>query len=106
MYILSVSVELLSLISGVGVMQGLFLAALLYFHPRSDRRINLWLALYILFLTGIMAGPLVLRFVPWHETWYLPPLSFMPGPLMYLYIRSFKEKITLKKASPWILFFI
>jgi AraC-like DNA-binding protein len=106
MYTLSISVQLLSLISGVGVVQGIFLAALLYFHPRSDRRINLWLALYILFLTGIMAGPLVLRFIPWQDTWYMPPLSFMPGPLMYLYIRSFKEKITLKKASPWILFFI
>jgi AraC-like DNA-binding protein len=106
MYILSISVQLLSLISGVGVVQGIFLAVLLYFHPRSDRKVNFWLALYIVFLTGIMAGPLIMRYVPWQEAWYITPLSFMPGILMYYYIRSFKEKITFRKTWYWLLFFI
>jgi AraC-like DNA-binding protein len=106
MYTLSISVQLLSLISGVGVVQGFFLSALLYFHPRSDRRVNLWLSVYILCLTGIMSGPLILQFVRWQEVWYITPLSFMPGILMYLYVRSFKEKIGFKKVLPWLLFFV
>lgn len=106
MYILSISVQLLSLISGVGVVQGIFLAVLLYFHPRSDRRVNLWLALYILCLTIIMAGPLVMRYIPWNDSWYITPASFMPGVLMYYYVRSFKEKITFKKTWPWIVFYV
>ena len=32
--------------------------------------------------------------------------SFMPGPFMYLYVRSFKEKVTVKKTLPYILLFI
>ena len=106
MYTLSISVQLLSLISGVGVVQGIFLAILLYLHPRSDKRVNFWLAFYILALTGIMAGPLVLRFVPWQDVWYIAPLSYLPGPLMYLYIRSFKEKIGFKKTWPYLLLFL
>src|SRR5687768_14014804 len=106
MYLLSISVQLLSLIAGVGLVQGIFLAVLLYFHPRSDRKVNLWLALYILCLSGIMAGPLIFQFIPWQDVWYITPLSFIPGVLMWLYVRSFKEKITFKKTLPWLLFFI
>jgi AraC-like DNA-binding protein len=106
MYTLSISVQLLSLISGVGVVQGIFLSILLYFHPRADRRVNLLLALYIFCLTVIMAGPLIFRFVPWQDVWYITPFSYMPGPLMFLYIRSFKEKITFKKIWPYLLFFL
>ncbi len=106
MYMLDISVQLLSLISGVGVIQGIFLAILLYLHPRSKRKVNLWLALYIVCLTGIMAGPLFLRFFSWQKVWYITPLSFMPGILMWLYIRSFKERITFKKTLPWILLYL
>lgn len=106
MYTLSISVQLLSLISGVGVVQGIFLSILLYFHPRADRRVNFWLALYIFCLTIIMAGPLVYHFLPWQDIWYITPFSYMPGPLMYLYIRSFKEKISFKKVWPYLLFFV
>lgn len=106
MYTLSISVQLLSLISGVGVVQGIFLAILLYFHPRADRRVNLWLAIYIFVLTVIMAGPLIFHFVAWQDIWYITPFTYMPGPMMYLYIRSFKEKITFKTIWPYLVFFL
>lgn len=106
MYTLSISVQLLSLISGVGVVQGIFLAILLYFHPRADRRVNLWLAIYIFVLTVIMAGPLIFHFVPWQDIWYITPFTYMPGPMMYLYMRSFKEKITFKTIWPYLVFFL
>jgi hypothetical protein len=55
MPILFISENILSLICGLGILQGILLAALLYFHPKSDRSVNTFLALYI-FCISIESG--------------------------------------------------
>lgn len=107
MFILSISENILLFISCFGIIQGLLLAGALYFHPKSDRSVTKILALFILCLCIIMAGPLILSLIPWQKAFFLEPFTYLAGPLMYLYIRSYKEKITLQKALPHIsLFFL
>ena len=107
MLILSISENILLFISCFGILQGFLLSALLYFHPRSDRSVNKFLALYITCLSIIMAGPLILSLVRWQNVFFMEPFTYLAGPLMYLYIRSFKETINWYKALPHIsLFFL
>ncbi|KAA2241500.1 AraC family transcriptional regulator [Chitinophaga agrisoli] len=103
---LSISEHVLLLVSGLGVVQGLLLAALLYFHPKSDRVVNKFLALYILALSIIMCGPFFLRLFSWKSGFVQQPLPMIMGPMMYLYIRSYRETVTLRKALPQVLPFL
>jgi len=103
---LSISENILLLVSGLGVVQGFLLAALLYFHPKSDRPVNKFLALYILGISLVMSGPFILHLVTWQNGYVLQPLPVIVGALLYLYVRSYKETITLRKALPSILPFI
>ena len=70
MFILSASENILSFITGFGVLQGFLLALLIYFHPRSNRTVNLFLALYIGCLSVIASTPLVERAVTWQRVFY------------------------------------
>lgn len=107
MFILSISENILFFIAGIGTLQGILLAALLYFHPKADKTVNLFLALYIFCLSIIMTTALFYQILPWQNTFFLEPFPWMAGPLLYLYVRSFKEKINWRKAWPHILpFFI
>jgi AraC-like DNA-binding protein len=103
MFILSVSERVFFLICGSGILQGLLLACLLYFHPKSDKSVNLLLALYICATSAVMSLPLLIRLVGWQNNYLIQPLPFLSGPLLYLYLRSFKEKITWRKALPHFL---
>lgn len=96
----SISENILSFISGLGIIQGFLLAALIYFHPKSDRSVNLFLALYIIGISLVMSTVFILRVVPWQKTYTVEALPLLMGPLLYLYIRSFKETITWRKALP------
>jgi len=100
MFFLTVSEKILGLVTGLGILQGILLAALVYFHPKSDRSVNIFLSLYIFFITAVMSIPFAIRLIGWVHNFYLVPISLIPGPFLYLYLRSFKEKITLKKAWP------
>jgi len=106
MLLLSISERIFFLICGSGILQGLLLAFFLYFHPRSDRSVNLLLALYICCTSAIMSLPLIIRLIGWYHNYYVQPLPFLSGPLLYLYIRAFKEKITWQKAFPHFIPFI
>ena len=103
MFILSLSENILLFVSLFGVLQGFLLAGLLYFHPKSDRSVNKFLAMYITCLCIIMLGPLILLLIPWHKVFFMEPFTYLAGPLMYLYIRSYKEAITWRKALPHII---
>lgn len=100
MFILTVSEKILGLVTGLGILQGILLAALVYFHPKSDRSVNIFLSLFIFFITAVMSIPFAIRLVGWQNNFYLVPISLIPGPFLFLYLRSFKEKITFKKAWP------
>jgi AraC-like DNA-binding protein len=107
MIILSISQNVLLFLSGFGILQAIFLAALLTFHPKSDTSVNSLLALYIVALSLPIILPVAQHIFSWQLMILLEPLLTLIAPLLYLYVRSFKEVITWKKAWPhFILFFI
>ncbi|MFT3683260.1 MAG: helix-turn-helix transcriptional regulator [Ferruginibacter sp.] len=107
MQLLSITENMLLVFCSLGVLQGILLAALLYFHPRADKNVNRFLALYIFCTSMIMSLPLMLRLIGWQNSFFIMPLPLLPGPLLYLYLLSFKQTITWKKALPhFIIFFL
>jgi AraC-like DNA-binding protein len=105
MQILSIPENILLFISGFGIMQGLLLSALVYFHPRSNRSVNIFLALFIGIISVIMAGPFVLSTCSWQSSFITQPLPLLVGPLLYLYVKSFWQPIDIRKALPHFIFF-
>ena len=104
---MAVSQTLLLFIVGVGILQGIFLAALLLFHSKSERSVNKFLAFYILCYCIPMLTPVVQYFFSWQLLALIDPILLLLGPCLYLYVASFKEKITIRKAWPhFILFFL
>ncbi|HEV8504807.1 MAG TPA: helix-turn-helix domain-containing protein [Chitinophagaceae bacterium] len=98
--LLSVAENILYFISGFGVLQAILLAGLIYFHPKSDRSVNKFFALYIFFTSAVMTMPYLIDAIGWKHSWVIMPLPLFPGPFLYFYLLSFKETITLKKAWP------
>jgi AraC-like DNA-binding protein len=47
-----------------------------------------------------MLGPLLYTIIPWHKLFFTEPFTYLAGPLMYFYLRSYKENITWQKALP------
>lgn len=105
MYLLSVSENILFFVCGFGILQGILLAALIYFHPRSDKSVNIFLAFYILGTSLIMSLPFLMKTLGWQNSFFIQPLPLLTGPLLYLYLRSFKEKLGWKKWVPHLLWF-
>lgn len=103
MHLLSVSEKILFLLCGLGIVQGILLAALIYFHPKSDRSVNIFLAFYILCTSAIMSMPFFIKLIGWRDSFFLQPIPLLTGPLLYLYLRSFKEKLTWRKVAPHFL---
>jgi len=105
--LLTITENILYFISGFGILQGILLAALLYFHPKSDRSVNTFLALYILSISAVMTMPFTIDLIGWKNSFFLMPLPLIPGIFLYLYILSFKETITWRKTWPhFIIVFI
>jgi len=107
MLILAISAKLIFLIAASGILQAMLLAALLYFHPKTDKSVNVFLSLYILSVGILMVIPAIQQLFSWQITLYIMPFPLLIGPFLYLYVRSFKEAITWHKAWPhFVLFFI
>ncbi|HEY0612548.1 MAG TPA: hypothetical protein VGD35_22890, partial [Chitinophaga sp.] len=102
MPLLNIPENLLLFISGVGMLQGFLLANLLYFHPKSDRSVNRFLALFIFFLCIPLLIPIGQQLFSWQFVIWIEPFTVISAPLLYLYVRSFKEEITWRKA--WLHF--
>ncbi|MCS3795627.1 helix-turn-helix domain-containing protein [Niastella sp. OAS944] len=100
MMTLTVSENILRMVLGLGVLQGMLLAALIFFHPRGDKSVNLFLACFIMSVSAVMSLPIIVHFVGWQNSFFVQSLPLLPGPFLYLYIRSFKETITFRKAWP------
>jgi AraC-like DNA-binding protein len=107
MFILTFSAQLVFLIAASEMVQGIFLAAILYFHPKTDKSVNGFLSLYIICVCILLLIPAVQQLFSSGVILYLMPFPLLIGPFLYLYVRSFKETITWRKAWPhFILFFI
>ena len=71
MMLLSISENFLLFLSGIGTVQGILLALLLYFHPRSDKSVTIFLALYITSLSISATIPLIERLVTWKTSTHI-----------------------------------
>lgn len=104
---MTISMNMLLLVVGAGIVQAIFLAGLIYFHPRSDRSVNIFLALYIIALCIPMFTPIIQHFFSWQLLMILDPFLLLSAPFLYLYIRGFKEEFSIRKAWPhFLLFFL
>lgn len=106
MQLLIISENILLFISGTGIVQGIFLSTLIYFHPKSDRSVNAFLSFFVVCMSIPMCLPLAQHFFSWQVFIFLLPFSLLQGPLLFLYVRSFKEVITWEKAWPHFLLFL
>jgi AraC-like DNA-binding protein len=103
---MSFSENILLVLSGLGMLQGLLLAAIVYFHPKSDRSVTVFLALYIFSMSIVMSTVILFNAMQWHKTYTFESYPLMMGCFLYLYIRSFRETITWRKALPYFLPFL
>jgi len=106
MYLLNISENILSVICWLGILQGILLAAIIYFHPKGDKSVNIFLALFILATSAVMTMPFIIRAVGWQHSFFIQSLPLAGGPLLYLYLRSFKEAITWRKVYPHFIPFV
>ena len=106
MLILSVPENILLFLCGFGLLQGFLLAAVLYFHPRADRSVSTFLALYIACVSVPILIPLGQHLFSWQTIIFIDPVIIFIGPLLYFYVRSFRETITWRKAWPHLIIFI
>jgi len=102
---LTISTPFILFISAAGIVQALFLAGLLYFHPKIDRSVTIFLSLHILMTAVFMMMPVAQLFFTWHSIILLVPFQFLIGPGLYLYVRSFKERVNWRKGWPHFILF-
>src|SRR5262245_50231439 len=102
----TVSENILLFICGLGILQGILLSALIHFHPRSDRSVNVFLALHIFFISLAMSMPFIVKLITWQKGNLMQPLLLLPAIFLYLYVKSFKEQLTFKKILPHLSVFI
>ena len=100
---LSISEKILFFICGFGVLQGLILACLIFFHPKCERSVNIFLSFYILCTSLVISIPFYIKVIGWQNSYIIQPIPLLTGPLLYLYLRSFKENITWRKVLPHLL---
>lgn len=103
---MAIPINLLLFVVAAGVAQAIFLSCLIYFHPRSDRSVNRFLTFYILSFCIPMLIPVVQYYFSWQALIFMHPFLLLTAPLLYLYVRSFKEDITWRKAWPHFVIFL
>jgi AraC-like DNA-binding protein/uncharacterized membrane protein YwzB len=103
---LSISENILLFLSGFGIVQGVLLAAILYFHPKTDRSVTTFLALYIFCISIPIMMPVGHKLLTWQLIIFVEPFTLLIGPLLYFYMRGFKERITWQKAWPHLILFV
>lgn len=103
MYLLTVSENILYFVCGLGVLQGVLLGGLIYFHPKSDRSVNVYLAFYVVAISAIIALPFIFKVVGWQNSFFVHGIPVLTGPLLYFYLRSFRETLNWKKILPHLI---
>jgi hypothetical protein len=96
---------MLLFVCGAGILQAALLSGVIYFYPKTDRSVNQFLAFYIICFCVPMMTPVLQTIVPWQYLLFVDPIPLLTGPMLYFYIRSFKEYIDWKKAWPHLIFF-
>lgn len=104
MYILTIPESVLTFVCGFGILQGVLLAAFIYFHPKSEKSVNIFLALYIICTSAIMSLPFTINMIGWRHGYLLYWIPSLGGPLLYLYLKSFREIIHFRKIVLHLVF--
>ena len=89
-------------VNGFGFLQGILLCIVIFFYPGGNRKSNMYLALHLFFVSLTLAAPFCQKlFYNIHERAdrFLEPFLLLIYPFLYLYIKSFSEKI--KPAASW-----
>jgi AraC-like DNA-binding protein len=102
---MQLSQNMLLFVCGAGILQAALLSGVIYFYPKTDRSVNQFLAFYIICFCVPMMTPVLQTIVPWQYLLFIDPIPLLTGPMLYFYIRSFKEYIDWKKAWPHLIFF-
>jgi AraC-like DNA-binding protein len=87
-------------------LQGILLPAILYFHPKSDKSVVTFLSLFIFCISIPILMPVGQQLFSWQVIIFVEPFTVAFGPLLYLYVRSFKETITWQKVWPHFVLFV
>ncbi len=77
----------------IGTGQGILLAAILLLRDRYSHNHSRYLGVFVLAITGIIAGPLLNEYFSQEAGLVVDPLAFVIGPSIYLFIISFTKKI-------------
>ena len=96
----TVSENILFFICGLGILQGFLLSALIFFHPKGDKSVNKFLAVYILCITAVMTMPIAIDIIGWQNSYIIMSVPSLPPIFLYLYILSFKKTITWQIVLP------
>ena len=103
---MSASENILLVLAGLGMLQGILLSLIVYLHPKSDRCVNFFLAMYIFSMSIVISTVILLTVIPWHKTYTFESYPLLMGCFLYLYIRSFSETISWGKALPYLIPFL
>ena len=95
--------DLLLLITGAGLLQGLILAVVVLFYPQRDRNSNNWLALFILTTAVLLAAPGIQFVIPWEGLVLFHSIKYVAIASLYLYIRSLSAHIGWRQAWPHLI---
>lgn len=106
MAFLSISENILFFLSGFGVLQGVLLAIVIYLYSKSDKSVTKWLALFVGSVSVPILMPVGQQLFSWQVIIFVEPFTLLIGPLLYFYVRSFKEEITFRKAWPHLALFV
>src|SRR5688572_29093777 len=106
MAFLSISENILFFLSGFGVLQGILLAIVIYLYSKSDKSVTKWLALFVGSISIPILMPVGQQLHSWQVIIFVEPFTLLIGPLLYFYVRSFKEEITWRKAWPHLVLFV
>src|SRR5690349_14371161 len=105
MFPLNIPENILLFISGFGLVQGFLLAAILYYHPRTDKSVTSFLSIYILCISIPILLPVAQQLFSWQYIVFVEPFTVLIGPALYFYVCSFRQRITLRKAWPHLIIF-
>lgn len=96
-------------VNAIGLIQGILLAIGILFYPKGNRVSNLYLAFHVFFSAIVLASPFTHIFfssITLSGECFVEPFLLLIFPFLYLYIKSFTQKINGKIVLIHLLSFI
>ena len=90
--------NILLLITFLGIIQGIILSVLLFSRSKGKAQSNLFLGCFIAAIALYLSTPGLQQLWGWKFVWLTDPLTFVIGPLLYLYVLSFSRRVPAKEV--------